>query len=203
MTFPDSTGAGMLSRWTPILTQCPNRKTWCLKGYRHPVYPLQTSPTPPLPGKNVQHAYCTLYSMPSLHTVWCGHQCSVLCFACWCATLHHLHTSNANANRALVPPYKNVSAVVNLRVVGKRCQTSCTTCRSTTMGLCSHVALSHCAFSTSLVDFHTLYDQPFGPSVGRFFFYRHAVLQCSTDQNGGVSILLFCGFQQFFLKAST
>ena len=65
--------------------------------------------------------------MPSLHTVWCGHQCSVLCFACCCATLHHLLTSNANANRALVPQYRNVSAVVSLRAVGKRCQTSCTT----------------------------------------------------------------------------
>ena len=43
-------------------------------------------------------ACCTLYSMPSLNTVWCANQCSVLCFACCCATLHHLHTSsNANA----------------------------------------------------------------------------------------------------------
>ena len=73
------------------------KKKRYLKGYRHSVNPPQTSPTPPLPGKNVQHACWTLYSMPSLHTVWCGHQCSVLCFACCCATLHHLHTSNANA----------------------------------------------------------------------------------------------------------
>ena len=147
----------------------PEPKKRCLKGYRHSVNPLQTSPTPPLPCKNIQHACCTLYSMPLLQAVWCGHQCSVLCFACCCAALHYLHTSNANTNHALVPQYRNVSAVVNLRVVEKRCQTSCTTCRSNTMGLCSHVALSHCAFSTLLVDFHTLYDQPFGPSAGRVF----------------------------------
>ena len=30
------------------------------------------------------------------------------------------------------------------------------------------IALSHCAFSTSLVDFHTPYDQPFGPSARAF-----------------------------------
>ena len=148
------------------------KKNWCLKGYRHFVNQLQTSPTPPSPRKNVQHACCTLYNMPSLHKVWCGHQCSVLCFACCCATLHHLTTSNANASRALVPQYRNVSAVVNLRVVGKRCQTSRTTCRSTTMGLYSHVALSHCAFSTLLVDFHTLYNQPFGPSAWRVLLER-------------------------------
>ena len=52
--------------------------------------------------------------MPSLHTVWCGRQCSVLWFACCYAILHHLHTSNANANCALVPPYRNVSAVCEL-----------------------------------------------------------------------------------------
>ena len=40
----------------------------------------------------------------------------------------------------------------------------------TTMRLYSHVALSHCAFSTSLVDFHTLNDQPFGPSARAFSF---------------------------------
>ena len=135
-------------------------KNWCLEGYRHSVNPLLISPTPPFPRKNIQHACCTLYSMPSLHTVWCDHQCSVLCFACCCPALHHLHTSNANTNRAQVPPYRTVSAVVKLQVVGKRCQTSCNTCRSTTMGLYSHAALLQCAFSTLLVYFHTLYDQP-------------------------------------------
>ena len=115
------------------------KKNWWLKGYRHSENPPQTSPTSPLPHKNVQHACCTLYSMPSLHTVWCGHQCSVLCFAWCCPTMHHLHTSNANASRALVPQYGNVSAVVNLRVVGKRCQTSCTArLYYHSMGLYSH-----------------------------------------------------------------
>ena len=74
--------------------------------------------------------------------------------------LHHLQTSNANANRAQVPPHRTVSGVMKLKVAGKRCQTSCNTCRSTTMGLYSHVALLQCAFSTLLVDFHTIYDQP-------------------------------------------
>ena len=164
-------------RWEAILVDSnvnavpEPKKNWRVRGYRHSINQLQTSPTLPLLSKNVRHACCTLYSMPSLHTVWCCHQCSVLCFACCYANLHHLHTSisNANTNRALVPQYRNVSAVVNLRVVGKRCQTSCTTCRSTTMGLCSHVALSHCAFSTLLVDFHTLYDQHLGPSARRVF----------------------------------
>ena len=49
----------------------------------------------------------------------------------------------------------NVSAVVNLRVMRKRCHTSCTTIM-TLPGLYIYVALSHCAFSTSLVDLHTL-----------------------------------------------
>ena len=88
MAFPNGPGAGKQYRWTPILTQCPNRKkNWCLKGYRHFVNPPQTSPTPPLPRKNVQHACCTLYSMPLLHTVWCGNQCSSLCFACYAVVL--------------------------------------------------------------------------------------------------------------------
>ena len=126
MAIPDSTGAGKQSCWTKIITQFPNRKTWHVRGYCHSINQLQTSSTPPLPRKNVQHACCTLYSMPSLHTVWCSN------FACCCATPRHLH--NANANRALghtcrtlYPQYRNVSAVVNLWVVGEgggRCQTS-------------------------------------------------------------------------------
>ena len=97
---------------TGLRYECSARaeKKWRVRGYRHSINQLQTSPTPPLPSRNVQHACCTLYSIPSLHTVWCGNQCSALCFACCCATLHHLHTSNANANRALVPQYRNVSA---------------------------------------------------------------------------------------------
>ena len=52
-------------------------------------------------------------------------------------TLHViLHTSNANAKCALVLPHINISAVV----VGKRCQTSRTTC--TNMGFYSHVRSS-------------------------------------------------------------
>ena len=57
-------------------------------------------------------------------------QCSVLCMPRRCTTQHHLQSTNAN--RVLVPQYTNVSAVVKLLVVGKRCHTSCTTC---TMGL--------------------------------------------------------------------
>ena len=44
------------------------------------------------------------------------------------------------------------------------------------------VALSHCAFSTSLVDFHTLYDQPFGPSARAFLVTRMASNNCLVGQ---------------------
>ena len=74
----------------------------------------------------------------------------------------------------IVPQYRNVSAVVKLRVVGMCCHTSCSTC---TMHGIVRVALSHCAFSTSLVDFHTLYDQPFGPRARVFSF--SPVFTCS------------------------
>ena len=71
----------------------PKKLFWCLKGYRHSINPPQTSPT-------VQQACCTQYSMPSPHTVWCGHQCSVLCFACYAVArpciICILLTSNAN-----------------------------------------------------------------------------------------------------------
>ena len=43
---------------------------------------------------------------------------------------------NAIANLALVPQYRYISAVMNKRVVRKRCTTSCTT--SATIGLSSH-----------------------------------------------------------------
>ena len=56
-----------------------------------------------------------------------------------CETLHHVHTSNVNPNRVLVPQYKNVSAVVNLWAVGKRCQTVGN--EGTTVGLYSYAAL--------------------------------------------------------------
>ena len=50
--------------------------------------------------------------------------------------VHVVDSMNAIANLALVPQYTNISAVVNLRVVRERCQSSCTT--STTIGLSSH-----------------------------------------------------------------
>ena len=121
-----------------------------VRGYCYSLNQLQTSRTPLLTSKKVQHAWCSLYSMPSLHTVWCGNHSNDLCLAYWCATLRHLHTvvrpyvtcilqvhvvdsRNAIANLALVPQYTNVSTVVNVRVVRKPCQISCTT--STTIGL--------------------------------------------------------------------
>ena len=67
-----------------------------------------------------------------------------------------------------VPQYRNMSAIVNLQVAGKRCQTSRTILWDCTV-------MKQCAFSTSLVvdlrgggsvDFRTLYDHPFGSSAG-------------------------------------
>ena len=143
LAFPWGTGAGKLSNWTPVLTQYANRKQLAserLSPFHKSVSNITHSV---IPKQNVMYACCTLYSMPSMRTVWCGIQCSVLCFACCCATLQHLHTSssNANANRALVPQYRNVSAGVNLRVVRKHCQTAWTSdyiiyCHD--MGLYSH-----------------------------------------------------------------
>ena len=171
--------------------QCPHEKHCRVRGYRHSINQLQTSPTPPLPRKNVQHACCTLYSMPSLYTVWCANQSRVLYFACRCTTLHHLH--NTNANSVLVPQYKNVSVVVKLRVVGKHCHTSCTTSLHYMYHWIVHVALSHCAFSTLLVDFHTLYDQPFGPSARAFSLHWCVCMlkgrSASTASGGGGGIL--------------
>ena len=73
-----------------------------------------------IPEQNVQHAYCTLYSMPSRHTVWCGNQCSVLCFACCYATLHDLHTSNATkpCTRASVQKCQCLCELQCLRIDG-------------------------------------------------------------------------------------
>ena len=79
MAFPDGTRDGKLFRRILIFTQCSNQKKWRLKGYQHSINPLHTSPTPPLPYKNVQHTCRTLYSMPALHTVWCGNHCTVQC----------------------------------------------------------------------------------------------------------------------------
>ena len=150
-------------------------KKWSLKGYRHSVNLPQTSPTPPLPRKNVQHACCTLYSMPSLYTVWCGNQCSVLCVAYYAVVrpcIICILVMQTPTVRYTVPQYRNVSAVVNLRVVGTCCQTSCTTCTCTTMGLyshCSTVTLRILHFAGGFPVFHTLYNQPFGPSARLVF----------------------------------
>ena len=71
--------------------------------------------------------------------------------------LHVVDSMNANANCELVPHYWNVMTCG----CELNSQTSCTIIYYwCAMGLYSHVALSHCAFSTSLRDFNTLYDQP-------------------------------------------
>ena len=109
------------------------------------------------------------FTLPLLHTVWCGNQSSVLCFACCCVTLHHLHTSNANATVRL-----RYSTEMSVRLWScgwwrsvARPRGLVTTYRPTNMAWdCTViVALSHCTFSTLLVDLHTLYDQPFGASA--------------------------------------
>ena len=87
--LPDSTGAGKLSCWTSILSQCPNRKNERMRGYRYFLNQLHTSLTPQLTRKKV--AWCSRHSMPSLHTVWCCNQCRDLCLPYCCATLRHLH----------------------------------------------------------------------------------------------------------------
>ena len=47
---------------------------------------------------------------------------------CGICILHVVDSVNTNANCTLVPLYRHVSAVVNLQVVRKRCQTSYTIC---------------------------------------------------------------------------
>ena len=135
LLYPHNFTSSRKSSWKPAVTLfalCVKRKTgfslwyWCweailldsgidavpepkkrrVRGYCQSINQLQTSSTPPLLRKNVQHACCTLYSMPSLHTVWCANQCSVLCFACHCTTPHkarhthpntHTHTGTSQA----------------------------------------------------------------------------------------------------------
>ena len=96
MAFPDGTGAGNLSYWTQILTQCPNWKLWRLEAYPHSVNPLQTSRTPPSPRKT--------FIMRVVHCTACRHciQCNaatstVQCSSMLCIPLHlwspaHWHT---------------------------------------------------------------------------------------------------------------
>ena len=140
---------------------------WRLTTYRLYINQLQTSPTPSLPRTNIQHACCTQYSMPSLHSL--VNQCSVLsvCFACFCATPHHLH--NANANRALHVHDCVVLCATHSTEMSVRLWT-CGWWRSIARpralqvqhGLYSHVALCILHFAGArCVDFHTLYDQPF------------------------------------------
>ena len=81
-----------------------------MRGYRHSINQLQTPPTPPLPRKNVLHARCTLYSMPSQNAVLARQpvQCSMLCmllcdpaaFACY-TQCHVVDSMDADANCAL------------------------------------------------------------------------------------------------------
>ena len=120
-----------------------------MRGDRYSLNQLQSSPTPPLTRKMVKHACCSLYIMSSLHTVWCGNQC-VICIlqvhvgicilqvhvGICILQVYVVDSRNAIANLALVPQYRYISAVMNKRVVRKRCTTSCTT--SATIGLSSH-----------------------------------------------------------------
>ena len=70
---------------------------------------------------------------------------------------HHLQ--NANADRAPVRCTHSTDMSVRLRVVGKRCNNSC-----------SHVVLYILHFTgVRCVDFHTLYDQPFQFQRGAHF----------------------------------
>ena len=172
MAGHDGTGAGKPSCWTPKLTQWPNRKVLVLerlstshKSASNITYSAYASrERSACVFGTVQHAV-SAYSLVRPPVPWC------------CTIPHHLH--NTNANRVLVQQHRDASAVVKLCVVGKRCHTSSTPC---TMHGIVHVAPSHCAFSTSLVDFHTFYDQPFGPSTCMFLGYmpvcmiRHEIL---------------------------
>ena len=118
------TGAGKPSFWTTILTQWPNRKILVLErlstshksasNITHSAIASRKRSARVL--RTVQHAV-SAYSLERPPV-----QCSVLCMPRCCTTPHHLH--NTNANRVLVPQYRDASAVVRLCVVGKRCHTS-------------------------------------------------------------------------------
>ena len=98
--FPDSTGAGKLACWTPILTQYPNKKNGAWEAIAIAL---------------LWSLACELYSVQYVLTVYSlvqqPVQCSKLCMPLY---PHYLH--NVTANCALVPQYRNVSAVVKLRV---------------------------------------------------------------------------------------
>ena len=182
MALPDGTGAGKPACCTPISTQWPNRKMLGLdrlwisrKSASNITYSANVSRRCSARVlRTVKHAISAYSSVrpPA--------QCSVLCMPRCFTSPHHLHIINANC--VLVPQYRDASAVMKLWVVEKRCHTSCTPCN---MYGIVHAALSHCAFSTLLVDFHTLYDQLFGPSARTFLGYmlvcmiRHEILMHS------------------------
>ena len=173
MAGHDATGAGKPSCWTPILTQWPNRKVLVLErlSTSHKSASIITYSAIASRKRSecvlrtVQHAVST-YSLVRPPV-----QCSVLCMPRCFTTPHHLH--NTNASRVLLPQCRDASAVVKLWVLGKGCHTSCTPC---TMHGIVRVVPSHCAFSPSLVDFHTLYDQPLGPSTCMFLGYMHVCM---------------------------
>ena len=114
MAFPNGTGAGKLSRWTPILTQWPNQKIGALKATdipkvrftHHPLcYCLANLSACVL--HTVQHAR-TAYNIVQPRV-----QCSMLCMPLHLCAPHHLH--NANTNRALM----RCTTVQTCRVVGR------------------------------------------------------------------------------------
>ena len=181
MALPDGTGAGKPSCCTPISTQWPNRKMFGLErqstshksasNITYSANVLQKCSARVL--RTVQHAI-SAYSLVRPPA-----QCSVLCMPWGFTTPHHLH--NTNASCVLVPQYRDASAVVKLWVVEKRCYTSCTHHAWD----CTFSTVTLSLFSTLLVDFYTLYDQPFGPSARTFLGYmpvcviRHEILMHS------------------------
>ena len=165
MALHDGTGAGKPSCWTPILIQWRNRKKMVLErlSTSHKTASNITCSTIASRKRSACVFHTLQHALGAYSLVRPPAQCCVLCMPRCCTTPHQLH--NTNANRVLVLQYRDVSAVVMLWVVEKRCHTSCTKC---TMHEIVRVALSHFAFSTLLGDFHTLYDQPFGPSARTF-----------------------------------
>ena len=105
----------------------------------------------------VQHAL-TAYSLlrQPVHALHVVVRPCINCILYYCTT--STCGGNENASRALVPQYKNVNAVVNLRMVRKCCQTSCTTYLYSTVVYHCHTALSplrwwistHCTINLSV-----------------------------------------------------
>ena len=94
------------------------KKNERVRGYRYSLNQLQISPTPPLTRKKVPHAWCSLYSMPSLQTVLCANQCRDLCLAYCFATLRHLHTTGTYSRLKECNRQPCVSATVHKRQCG-------------------------------------------------------------------------------------